>query len=328
MRIEFKKVQRRRSRAIAVKKPSITGVTRLETQPTAIGMLAGLQAPLADPLWMLSRQWQFNEFQGEDAGTPLRVRFSVHGSRVDAFRAGPRAGRALADDRRARQCRSRRVWRPNPRGRRIRVCAAKRGCMRCAWRDASCARRCSRPIRCARDADRSRGGPAGLLWSTLLRSAHGRCALHGDRLASARLTARRRADGFAGGLALGGADVDAAKTCSRRWLAWLDACSTKATPPPFVVAAEPDGIRLRVEGRRHAARGRRVHRRPCRLGRLPRARAAGERRGTGAADIRGRDATSLPGHAIRACRRSATGSSRTATSTSPVPRRASPICCA
>jgi len=54
--------------------PSITGATRLETLPTSVGMLTGLKAPLADPLWLLSRQWQFNEFQGEDAGTPIQAR--------------------------------------------------------------------------------------------------------------------------------------------------------------------------------------------------------------------------------------------------------------
>ena len=70
------------------KQPSITGATRLETLPTAISMKTGLQAPLADPLWLLARQWQFNEFQGEDAGTPLKLRFAVHGTRIDAFRSG------------------------------------------------------------------------------------------------------------------------------------------------------------------------------------------------------------------------------------------------
>src|SRR2546428_7731031 len=68
--------------------PSITGATRLETLPTSVGMLAGLKAPLADPLWLLSRQWQFNEFQGEDAGTPLKIAFAVRGTQVDAFRSG------------------------------------------------------------------------------------------------------------------------------------------------------------------------------------------------------------------------------------------------
>ncbi len=75
-------------RIVHEKIPSITGATRLETLPTSIGMLTGLQAPLGDPLWMLSRQWQFNEFQGEDAGTPLRIRFNVRGTAIDAFRSG------------------------------------------------------------------------------------------------------------------------------------------------------------------------------------------------------------------------------------------------
>ncbi|HSW25990.1 MAG TPA: hypothetical protein VLJ62_24730, partial [Burkholderiaceae bacterium] len=74
--------------AVAPKTPSITGVARLETQPTAVGLQAGLAAPLADPLWMLARQWQFNEFQGEDAGTPLKLSFAVSGTQVDAFRPG------------------------------------------------------------------------------------------------------------------------------------------------------------------------------------------------------------------------------------------------
>lgn len=33
----------------------------------------GLQARTADPLWMLGRQWQVGEFQGEDAGSPIEV---------------------------------------------------------------------------------------------------------------------------------------------------------------------------------------------------------------------------------------------------------------
>jgi hypothetical protein len=74
--------------AFATKKPSITGFTRLETQPTAINLKTGLQAPLADPLWMLARQWQFNEFQGEDAGTPIKLAFAVQGTAVDRFRSG------------------------------------------------------------------------------------------------------------------------------------------------------------------------------------------------------------------------------------------------
>jgi hypothetical protein len=78
---------------LAQKQPSITGATRLETLPTAISMKTGLQAPLADPLWLLARQWQFNEFQGEDAGTPLKLRFALQGTPIDAFRSGTDAQR-------------------------------------------------------------------------------------------------------------------------------------------------------------------------------------------------------------------------------------------
>ena len=87
MQIEFRKAGAALN-FVGVKKPSITGATRLETQPTAISFKTGLQAPLADPLWMLARQWQFNEFQGEDAGTPLKLEFAVDGTPVDFFRSG------------------------------------------------------------------------------------------------------------------------------------------------------------------------------------------------------------------------------------------------
>ena len=88
MRYELLKTAASQRLVGVAKVPSITGITRLETQPTAINLQAGLAAPLADPLWMLARQWQFNEFQGEDAGTPLRLSFQVQGTKIDAFRAG------------------------------------------------------------------------------------------------------------------------------------------------------------------------------------------------------------------------------------------------
>ncbi|MEO7854407.1 MAG: hypothetical protein ABIR94_19475 [Rubrivivax sp.] len=51
--------------------PSATTWSRLDPMPTSDDVSLGLQAPIADPLWMLARQWQFNEFQGEDAGSPI-----------------------------------------------------------------------------------------------------------------------------------------------------------------------------------------------------------------------------------------------------------------
>ena len=59
--------------------PSATTWSRLEPLPTADDVSLGLQAPVADPLWMLARQWQFNELQGEDAGSPVGAELRVLG---------------------------------------------------------------------------------------------------------------------------------------------------------------------------------------------------------------------------------------------------------
>ena len=49
------------------------GWTRLEPQSVSGDPTPGLQARLHDPLWMLTRQWQFGEFSAEDAGSPVAV---------------------------------------------------------------------------------------------------------------------------------------------------------------------------------------------------------------------------------------------------------------
>jgi hypothetical protein len=44
---------------------------RLEPRCRTEDFRKGLEAPTADPLWMLGRQWQLAEFRGEDAGSPV-----------------------------------------------------------------------------------------------------------------------------------------------------------------------------------------------------------------------------------------------------------------
>ena len=51
--------------------------TRLEPRPNDQEMSDALQAPVRDPLWLLSRQWQVSEFEGEDAGSPIRADLSL-----------------------------------------------------------------------------------------------------------------------------------------------------------------------------------------------------------------------------------------------------------
>ncbi|HTF02419.1 MAG TPA: hypothetical protein VK826_00275 [Bacteroidia bacterium] len=54
--------------------PSITAYNRLEANPRTKDFDRSLKAEVRDALWMLTRQWQFGEFQGEDAATPVGAR--------------------------------------------------------------------------------------------------------------------------------------------------------------------------------------------------------------------------------------------------------------
>lgn len=65
--------------------PSATTWSRLEPLPTSDDVTLSLQAQVADPLWMLARQWQFNELQAEDAGSPVRAALQVLGLPVHSL---------------------------------------------------------------------------------------------------------------------------------------------------------------------------------------------------------------------------------------------------
>jgi hypothetical protein len=68
--------------------------TRLEPLPLTSDLQPSLQAAIADPLWMLGRQWQFLEFFGEDAGTPVEVRVEGEMRSLSRRRLGPLGGTA------------------------------------------------------------------------------------------------------------------------------------------------------------------------------------------------------------------------------------------
>ncbi len=57
--------------------PSITYWNRLEPRPRATDLADALAARLHDPAWLLTRQWQLGEFEGEDAGSPAYVRIAA-----------------------------------------------------------------------------------------------------------------------------------------------------------------------------------------------------------------------------------------------------------
>lgn len=67
---------------------SITTWVRIEPRARDPQMLAGAEARLHDPLWLLARQWQFGEFSGADVGSAITARTRADTSRIDAVRTG------------------------------------------------------------------------------------------------------------------------------------------------------------------------------------------------------------------------------------------------
>jgi hypothetical protein len=51
-------------------------------------MKTSLQARIYDPLWLLARQWQLGEFQGEDNGSPVTARWRAESAKLTRYHLG------------------------------------------------------------------------------------------------------------------------------------------------------------------------------------------------------------------------------------------------
>jgi len=67
---------------------SITTWVRFEPGCRTVDMNDGLQARIYDPLWLLARQWQLGEFQGEDNGSPVSARWEGESTMLSRYAAG------------------------------------------------------------------------------------------------------------------------------------------------------------------------------------------------------------------------------------------------
>ena len=77
--------------------PSITSWVRLEPRCHDPDMNESVRARIADPLWLLARQWQTAEFQAEDTGSPVLARWRAVSTPITRYHAGaitpgPRTG--------------------------------------------------------------------------------------------------------------------------------------------------------------------------------------------------------------------------------------------
>jgi hypothetical protein len=65
-------------------------VRRLEADPTQTDLARGFTAEVADPAWLLGRQWQLGEHHGEDASSPVRVSYRARLTPIDPVGGQPR----------------------------------------------------------------------------------------------------------------------------------------------------------------------------------------------------------------------------------------------
>lgn len=71
---------------------------RIEPNNSTSDLEPGLRAPIADPLWMLGRQWQVGEFRGEDAASPVKAKLEVAVGSVTSFAPPGGAPEPLSPD--------------------------------------------------------------------------------------------------------------------------------------------------------------------------------------------------------------------------------------
>ena len=64
---------------------AVTLWNRLEGRPRKEDFDRSLRAEVRDPLWMLTRQWQFGEFKGEDAGSAVKARVQLNTTKIDRY---------------------------------------------------------------------------------------------------------------------------------------------------------------------------------------------------------------------------------------------------
>src|SRR5919205_2276488 len=77
--------------------PSITSWMRLEPRSRDAEMRDSLQARVYDPLWLLARQWQVGEFQGEDNGSPMMAQWRAEAAPLSRLYAGAIAPNTQVD---------------------------------------------------------------------------------------------------------------------------------------------------------------------------------------------------------------------------------------
>lgn len=78
--------------------PTITVWNRLEGRPRTSDFTRALKAQIRDPLWMLCKQWQMGEFQGEDAASPILAKVHISKTSLTKYQPGEDTTVSFATD--------------------------------------------------------------------------------------------------------------------------------------------------------------------------------------------------------------------------------------
>ena len=65
--------------------PAVINWNRLEARARTKEFDRSLRVEIHDALWMLTRQWQFGEFKGEDTGSAINAKVAIEGTKLNRF---------------------------------------------------------------------------------------------------------------------------------------------------------------------------------------------------------------------------------------------------
>src|SRR5688572_17497879 len=72
--------------------------SRLEVRPITDNFERAFKAEVRDALWMLTRQWQMGEFEGDDAGSPVSAKLCTTTGTLHKYRADENAVQEFDQD--------------------------------------------------------------------------------------------------------------------------------------------------------------------------------------------------------------------------------------
>lgn len=78
--------------------PMTLAWSRLEGRPRTNNFDRALRSEVRDALWMITKQWQMGEFEGEDAGSPVTAKLCTLTSELDQYKADEKTVQAFDKD--------------------------------------------------------------------------------------------------------------------------------------------------------------------------------------------------------------------------------------